>query len=115
MSDAVAIGPTLFIIGCLIVGLPLLNQDTTAGRLLPCLACILLIARTIAWRVTETLPPLGTMIEVPGAALAALLIGIVESLASFSASAFKEVIVFMVIIPVLLWRSLAHVQIGEEE
>jgi len=55
------------------------------------------------------------LVSYPGAALAALLIGIVESLASFSASAFKEVIVFMVIIPVLLWRSLAHVQIGEEE
>src|SRR5258708_14654158 len=57
MSDAAAIGPALFIIGCLIVGLPLLNADTTAGRFLPCLACILLIARTVVWRVTETLPP----------------------------------------------------------
>jgi len=57
MYDAAAMGPTLFIIGCLIVGLPLLNADTTAGRLFPCLGCILLIARTIAWRVTETLPP----------------------------------------------------------
>jgi cellulose synthase (UDP-forming) len=57
MSDTAAIGPVLFIIGCLIVGLPLLNADTTAGRVLPCLACILLIARTVVWRVTETLPP----------------------------------------------------------
>ena len=58
MFDAAAFGPTLFIIGCLIVGLPLLNADTTAGRVLPCLACILLIARTMVWRVSETLPPL---------------------------------------------------------
>jgi cellulose synthase (UDP-forming) len=58
MFDAAAFGPTLFIIGCLIVGLPLLNADTTAGRGLPCLACILLIARTMVWRVSETLPPL---------------------------------------------------------
>jgi len=57
MSDATAIGPALFIIGCLIVGLPLLNADTTAGRFLPCLACIVLIARTVMWRVSETLPP----------------------------------------------------------
>jgi cellulose synthase (UDP-forming) len=56
-TDTAAIGPVLFIIGCLIVGLPLLNPDTTAGRLLPCLACILLIARTVVWRVSETLPP----------------------------------------------------------
>src|ERR1700736_5858624 len=56
-ADATAIGPVLFIIGCLIVGLPLLNADTTKGRFLPCLACILLIARTAVWRVTETLPP----------------------------------------------------------
>jgi cellulose synthase (UDP-forming) len=58
MFNAAAFGPTLFIIGCLIVGLPLLNADTTAGRVLPCLACILLIARTMVWRVSETLPPL---------------------------------------------------------
>jgi cellulose synthase (UDP-forming) len=58
MFNPAAFGPTLFIIGCLIVGLPLLNADTTAGRVLPCLACILLIARTMVWRVSETLPPL---------------------------------------------------------
>ena len=59
MSDTAiaAMGPLLFIIGCLIVGLPLLNADSTAGRFLPCLACILLIARTLVWRVSETLPP----------------------------------------------------------
>jgi branched-chain amino acid transport system permease protein len=55
------------------------------------------------------------LVSYPGAALAAILIGVVESLASFSASSFKEVIVFMVIIPVLLWRSLAQTQLGEEE
>ena len=42
----------------------------------------------------------------PVAALAALLVGCIESLSSFYASAFKEVIVFTAIIPVLLWRSL---------
>src|SRR5258706_7796345 len=58
MSDAAAIGPVLFIIGFLIVGLPaIVNADTTAGRFLPCLARILLIARTVVWRVSETLPP----------------------------------------------------------
>ncbi|MDP9094967.1 MAG: branched-chain amino acid ABC transporter permease [Pseudomonadota bacterium] len=42
----------------------------------------------------------------PIAAAAALLVGCVESFSSFYASAFKEVIVFTIIIPVLLWRSL---------
>ncbi|MDT7951622.1 MAG: branched-chain amino acid ABC transporter permease [Acetobacteraceae bacterium] len=42
----------------------------------------------------------------PVAAGAALLVGCVESFSSFYASAFKEVIVFTIIIPVLLWRSL---------
>jgi branched-chain amino acid transport system permease protein len=51
----------------------------------------------------------------PGAALAALLVGIVESFSSFWASAFKEVIVFTVIIPVLLWRSLRSPAAEEDE
>jgi branched-chain amino acid transport system permease protein len=50
----------------------------------------------------------------PGAVLAALLVGVVESFASFWASAFKEVIVFAVIIPVLLWRSW-RAPAGEDE
>jgi branched-chain amino acid transport system permease protein len=55
------------------------------------------------------------LVSYPGAAAAALVIGIMESLASFSASAFKEVIVFTAIIPVLLWRSLVQARVGEEE
>ncbi len=42
----------------------------------------------------------------PGALLGALFVGIVESFGSFWASAFKEVIVFTLILPVLLVRSL---------
>ena len=49
---------------------------------------------------------IGGMVSYPLAAAAAILVGCVESLSSFYASAFKEVIVFTVIIPVLLWRSL---------
>ncbi len=54
----------------------------------------------------------GGLASYPLAVAAALLVGCVESVSSFYASAFKEVIVFTVIIPVLLWRSLAG---GEEE
>ncbi len=55
------------------------------------------------------------LVSYPGAAVAALVIGILESLSSFQASAFKEVIVFTAIIPVLLWRSLVGAKVGEEE
>ena len=43
----------------------------------------------------------------PLTALSALFVGLLESYSAFFASAFKEVIVFSIIIPVLLWRSLA--------
>ncbi|RZI91894.1 MAG: branched-chain amino acid ABC transporter permease [Variovorax sp.] len=42
----------------------------------------------------------------PGALIGALAVGVIESFGSFWASAFKEVIVFTIILPVLLWRSL---------
>ena len=42
----------------------------------------------------------------PVTALAAIGVGLVEALASFYASNFKEIIVFTLIIPVLIWRSL---------
>lgn len=42
----------------------------------------------------------------PGALLGALLVGIIEAFGAFWASAFKEVIVFTLILPILLIRSL---------
>lgn len=42
----------------------------------------------------------------PGALVGAMFVGVVEAFGSFYASAFKEVIVFTIILPVLLWRSL---------
>ena len=51
----------------------------------------------------------------PAAALGAIFVGLLESFGSFWASAFKEVIVFTVIIPVLLWRSFQHGHDDEEE
>ena len=50
---------------------------------------------------------IGGLISYPLTAVAALLVGTVESFSSFYASNFKEVIVFALIIPVLLLRSLA--------
>jgi branched-chain amino acid transport system permease protein len=48
----------------------------------------------------------------PAALGGALLVGAIESFGSFWASAFKEVIVFTAILPVLLWRSIVdrHVE-----
>ena len=57
---------------------------------------------------------IGGLASYPLAAAGALFVGLIESYSSFWASAFKEVIVFTLIIPVLLWRSLAT-RHGEEE
>ncbi|MBR0706239.1 branched-chain amino acid ABC transporter permease [Bradyrhizobium liaoningense] len=51
----------------------------------------------------------------PITAVAALVVGLVEAAASFYASNFKEVIVFSLIIPVLLVRSLSTPVIEEEK
>ena len=48
----------------------------------------------------------GGLASYPGAAVGALLVGVIEAFGSFWASAFKEVIVFTLILPVLFWRSL---------
>ena len=40
----------------------------------------------------------------PGALIGALAVGVIEAFGSFWASSFKEVIVFTIVLPVLLWR-----------
>ena len=57
----------------------------------------------------------GGLASYPVAAAGAVLVGLLESYSSFWASAFKEVIVFTLIIPVLVWRSLTTHQVEEEE
>jgi len=57
----------------------------------------------------------GGLASYPAAAIGALFVGLLESFGSFYASAFKEVIVFTLIIPVLLWRSFQHGHHDEEE
>ena len=57
----------------------------------------------------------GGLASYPLAAGGALLVGLMESFSSFWASAFKDVIVFTLIIPVLVWRSLASHHVEEEE
>lgn len=57
----------------------------------------------------------GGLVSYPVAAAGALLVGLLEVYASFWASAYKEVIVFTLIIPVLIWRSFSTRHIEEEE
>ena len=58
---------------------------------------------------------IGGLASYPLAAMGAIAVGLLESFASFWASAYKEVIVFTLIIPVLLWRSLRSHHVEEEE
>jgi branched-subunit amino acid ABC-type transport system permease component len=58
---------------------------------------------------------IGGLASYPLAAFGAVLVGLLESYSSFSASSFKEVIVFALIIPVLLWRSLRTHEVEEDE
>ena len=57
----------------------------------------------------------GGLSSYPLALAGALLVGQLESFSSFWASAFKEVLVFTLIIPVLWWRSLHSHHVEDEE
>ena len=57
----------------------------------------------------------GGLVSYPLAVAAAVFVGVVEAFASFWASSFKEIIVFMIIIPVLVLRSLTTTHVEEDE
>ncbi|OUL99578.1 branched-chain amino acid ABC transporter permease [Variovorax sp. JS1663] len=58
---------------------------------------------------------LGGLCSYPVAAAGALLVGLLEIFASFAASAYTEVLVFSLVLPVLLWRSIAtHAHDGRD-
>lgn len=58
---------------------------------------------------------MGGLLSYPLTMVAALVVGLVEAFSSFWASALKEVIVFTVIIPVLIWRSLAFIHVADDD
>ncbi|MES2259365.1 MAG: branched-chain amino acid ABC transporter permease [Pseudomonadota bacterium] len=58
---------------------------------------------------------IGGLVSYPLAAAGALLVGLIEAFSAFVASTYKEVIVFMLIIPVLMWRSLNTRHVEEDE
>ena len=57
---------------------------------------------------------IGALASYPAAAVGAIAVGLLESFSSFWASAFKEVIVFTLVIPVLLWLSFTSSHTDEE-
>ncbi|MGL4290282.1 MAG: branched-chain amino acid ABC transporter permease [Phreatobacter sp.] len=58
---------------------------------------------------------IGGLVSYPLTAAAAIVVGVVEALASFLASDMKEIIVFTLILPVLIWRSFANPHADEED
>lgn len=58
---------------------------------------------------------MGGLISYPLAAVGAIGLGVMESFAAYFASAFKEAIVFSLIIPILFWRSLATFRLTDDE
>jgi len=58
---------------------------------------------------------IGGLVSYPGTAVGAILVGLLESFASFWNSALKEVAVFSLLIPVMLWRSLSLARVDEED
>ncbi|MCA1325816.1 branched-chain amino acid ABC transporter permease [Herbaspirillum sp. alder98] len=58
---------------------------------------------------------IGGLVSYPAAAIGAVAIGLIESFSTFWASAYKEIIVFVLIIPILLWRSLSSRHVEDEE
>lgn len=57
----------------------------------------------------------GGLASYPVAAAGSVLVGVMESYSSYWWSDYKDVIVFALIIPVLLWRSLSSIHLEDEE
>jgi branched-chain amino acid transport system permease protein len=57
----------------------------------------------------------GGLTSYPLAVAGALAVGLIESFSAFWASAYKEIVVFTLIIPFLLWRSLLRRHVEDEE
>lgn len=57
---------------------------------------------------------IGGLISFPIAAFGAVVVGLIEAFAMFWASDYKEIIVFTLIIPFLLWKSLTSRHVEEE-
>lgn len=63
MIDFGNVAPILVTIGVAVLVLPMFDRHRGLGRALACLACLVLIGRTLAWRLTSTLPPFSLDLE----------------------------------------------------
>ena len=100
ISFTFILGSSLAAVGSILVGMKYPKIDPLMGMMIGLKAFVGAIV--------------GGMASYPGAALGAFGVGIIESFASFQSSTLKDVIVFSLLIPVLLWRSFAS-QHSEEE
>lgn len=58
---------------------------------------------------------IGGLVSYPIAAAGAVAVGLIEAFSMFWASTYKEIIVFTLIIPFLLWRSFTSLHVEEDE
>lgn len=58
---------------------------------------------------------IGGLISFPVAAIGSVMVGVIESFSMFWASDYKEIIVFTLIIPFLLWKSLTSRHVEEDD
>lgn len=58
---------------------------------------------------------IGGLVSYPVAAIGAIAVGMIEAFSMFWASSYKEIIVFTLIIPFLIWRSINSQHVEDEE
>jgi len=113
-------------VGARLVGISATSAGTlafTMAALIGAISGVLIIAQTTLYYDSGLLIGLkglvgsvvGAVVSYPLAVAGALLVGLLESFASFWQSAYKEAIVFSLLIPVLLWLSLRTHHMEEEE
>jgi branched-chain amino acid transport system permease protein len=51
---------------------------------------------------------LGGIVEYPTALVGVLLVGLMESFSAFQVSAYRDVVVYLMVIPILLWRNVVR-------
>jgi len=113
-------------VGARLVGISATSAGTlafTLTALIGAISGVLIIAQTTLYYDSGLLIALkgfvgsvvGAVVSYPLAVAGALLVGLLESFGAFWQSAYKEAIVFSLLIPVLLWLSLRAHHIEEEE
>lgn len=113
-------------VGAKLVGIPTASAGSTAfllAAIIGAVSGVLIAPMTTIYYDTGFLiglkgfvaAILGGLASYPLTALAALGVGMIEAFAAFHASAIKEILVFMLVIPALLARALTTTVVEEEE